>query len=88
LDGKVSNVLLSTTSNVVVLVDFKTMTMNFIGKIVNLVSTTTQFDPKSILERQKTLVIKSTMVEPTLNIGNTNWSYLLVIMLILPCISV
>jgi hypothetical protein len=86
LDGKVSNVLLS-TSNVVVLVDFKTMTMNFIGKIVNLVSTTTQFDPKSILERQKTLVIKSTMVEPTLNIGNMNWSYLLVIMPILPCIS-
>jgi len=62
--------------------------MSYIGKIVNLVLTTTPFDPKSIFEQQKTLVIKSTMVEPTLNIGSVDWSYLLVMVPILPCILV
>jgi len=45
------------------------MIMNFIGKIVNPVTITTPSDPKSILEQEQTLVTKSLMVEPTLNIG-------------------
>jgi hypothetical protein len=49
LDGKVFDVLFSTTNNVVVLADFKTMIMSFIGKTINLILTTTPFDPKSIL---------------------------------------
>jgi hypothetical protein len=84
----VSDVFFSTTNNVFVLVDLKTMIMNYIGKIVNLVLTTTPFDPKSIFEQQEALVIKSTMVEPTLNIGSVDWSYLLVMVPILPRILV
>ncbi len=64
------NVLLSTTNNVVVLADLKTMIMNFIGKTVNLVAITTPFDPKSILKQQQTFITKSLMEEPTLNIGS------------------
>jgi hypothetical protein len=45
LDGKVFNVLLSTTNNVVVLADLKTMIMSFIGKTLNPTSTTTPSDP-------------------------------------------
>ncbi len=44
------------------------MIMNFIGKTVNLVATTTPFDPNSILVQQQTPITKSLMVEPTLNI--------------------
>jgi len=68
LDGKVSNVLLSSTNNVVVLADFKTMIMSFIGKTLNPTSITTPFDPKSTLEHQEALVAESPLVEPTLNI--------------------
>jgi hypothetical protein len=50
LDGKVSDVLLSTTNNVAILVDLKTMIMNFIGKTLNPKTTTTPFDPKFALE--------------------------------------
>jgi hypothetical protein len=57
------------TNNVVVLVDLKIMIMNFIGKIINLVAITTPSNPKSILKQQQTLVTKSLVVEPTLNIG-------------------
>jgi hypothetical protein len=69
LDGKGFDVLLSATNNVVVLVDLKTMIMSFIGKTINLILTTTPFDPKSILEEQQAHVTKSLVVEPTLNVG-------------------
>ncbi len=69
LDGKVFNVLLSTTNNVVVLANFKTMIMNFIGKTLNPTSTTTPFDPKSALKHQETPIVELPLVEPTLNIG-------------------
>jgi hypothetical protein len=52
LDGKVFNVFLSTTNNVVVLADFKTMIMSFIGKTLNPTSTTTPSNPKFALEHQ------------------------------------
>jgi len=51
LDGKVFDVLLSTTHNVVVLVNLKTMIMNFISKTLNPTLITTPFNPKSALEQ-------------------------------------
>jgi len=50
LDGKVFDVLVSTTYNVVLLLDLKTMIMSFISKIIYLIPTTTPFDLKSILK--------------------------------------
>jgi hypothetical protein len=69
LDGKASNVLLSTTNNVVVLVNLKTMIMHFIGKTLNPTSTTTPFEPKFALEHQQAPIAELPLVEPTLNIG-------------------
>jgi hypothetical protein len=51
LDGKVFDVLLSTTHNVVVLANFKTMIMNFISKTLNPTSIATPSNPKSALEQ-------------------------------------
>jgi len=70
------------TNNVVVLADLKIMIVNFIGKIVNPVAITTPSNPKSILKQQQTLVTKSLVVEPTLNIGGG------LVLSILPRISV
>jgi hypothetical protein len=50
LDGKVFDVVVSTTYNVVLLLDLKTMIMSFISKTINLIPTTTPFDLKSILK--------------------------------------
>jgi len=69
LDGNPSNVLLSTTNNVVVLANLKTMIMSFIGKTLNPTSTTTPFDPKFALEHQQAPIVELPLVEPTLNIG-------------------
>ncbi len=53
LDGKVFNILLSTTNNVV-LVDLKTMITSCIGKTLNPTSTATPSNPKFIIEHYKT----------------------------------
>jgi hypothetical protein len=49
LDGKMSNVMFSTTNNVVGLTKLKTVIMNFIGKILNPILTTNTSNPRSIL---------------------------------------
>jgi hypothetical protein len=69
LDGKVFDVLLSTTNNVIVLIDLKTMIMNFISKTLNPTSTTTPSNPKFALEQQQTPIVESPLGESTLNIG-------------------
>jgi hypothetical protein len=51
LDGKVFDVLLSITNNVVVLTNLKTMIMNFIGKTLNPTSIATPFNPKFALKQ-------------------------------------
>jgi hypothetical protein len=49
LDGKMSNVFLSTTNNVVGLTKLKNMTMNIGGKMLNPILTTSTSNPESIL---------------------------------------
>lgn len=49
LDGRMSNVMFSTKNNVVGLIKFKTMIMNFIGEMLNPILTTNTSNPKSIL---------------------------------------
>ncbi len=49
LDGKMFNVLLSTTNNVVGLTKLKNMIMNFRGKMLNPILITSTSNPKSIL---------------------------------------
>jgi hypothetical protein len=63
----VFDVLLSITNNVVVLVDLKTMIMNFISKTLNPTSIATPFNPKSALEQQQARIVESPLGEPTLN---------------------
>ncbi len=45
------------------------MLMNFIGKTLNPIPTTTPSNPKSILKQQQALVRESLVVDPTLSIG-------------------
>jgi len=49
LDGRMFNVMFSPKNNVVGLIKFKTMIMNFIGEMLNPILTTNTFNPKSIL---------------------------------------
>jgi hypothetical protein len=69
VDGKVFDVLLSSTNTIVVLINLKTMIMNFISKTLNPTSIATPFNPKFALKQHQAIVMELPLGELTLNIG-------------------
>jgi hypothetical protein len=67
LDGKMIEVFLSTTRNVVALSDIKIMFMDFMGKFEEGGTTTSPFEPKSILEQQAPIYLDLLLVKPMPN---------------------
>jgi hypothetical protein len=68
LDGKMIEVFLSTTRNIVALSDIKIMFMDFMGKFEEGGTTASPFEPKSILEQQQApIYVDSLLVRPMHN---------------------
>jgi hypothetical protein len=63
LDGKMIEVFLSTTRNVVALTNIKIMFMDFMGKFEEGVTIASPYEPKSILEQQAPIYVDRFLVK-------------------------
>jgi hypothetical protein len=68
LDGKMIELFLSMTRNVVALIDIKIMFMDFMGKFEEGLTIVSPFEPKSILEQQAPIYVDLLLVKPMDNV--------------------